>query len=356
MSNLEFLEKTLTERGLDCKVNHELAAYTTWKIGGKADLFIKVNSSDDLLFALYEAQKHKVPYTILGWGSNVLISDEGIRGLVIKNAGREIKINDEKTTETIEAKEPKARLQEVDKDNYYSFQDLDYDESSFPSVEVEVDSGAYLPYLINILIDKGITGLQWFAGIPGTAGGAVYNNIHGGSHFFSEYVKSVTALNENGDLIEYSKDQMGFDYDYSIFHNNNDAIISVKLILRRGDKEKARKTSIAWATRKRLQPANSAGCTFQNVDLETQQQYNLESNSWGYIIDKILNFKGYQVGKARISQKHAAFIETEQGAKASDVLAIFEKVHTESQNKLGIVPKAEIFFLGFNEEEISKYR
>lgn len=353
------LEKTLSERGITCKPDHELASYTTWKIGGKADLFATVNSSADLLFAVHEAQKNKIDYTILGWGSNVLISDQGIRGLVIKNASREIKITDAKTDhqiETIEATEPQARLEQVDKENYYSFQDLDYDESEFRSVEVEVDSGVYLPYLINILINKGITGLQWFAGIPGTVGGAVYNNIHGGSHFFSEYVTSVSALNSDGELVDYSKDQMNFEYDYSIFHDNSDVIINIKLALRAGDKDRARETSIAWATRKRLQPANSAGCSFQNIDVETQNRLNLESSSWGYIIDKVLNLKGYRVGKAHISEKHAAFIETDPSAKASDVLAIFEKIHTESQKTLGIVPKAEIFFLGFDDAEISKYR
>lgn len=357
MSNIELLKDTLRDKGIEYKIDHDLAPYTTWKIGGKADLFVTTNSRENLLFILTNAQKHKIPYTIIGWGSNILISDEGITGLVIRNTSKRIEINNNGKVETIDSNKPEVHLQEVDTQNYYSFKDLDYDESEFPLIEVEVDSGVSLPYLINTLIDKGITGLQWFAGIPGTVGGAVYNNIHGGSYFISEYVKSVLALDDKGHTINYSPDKLDFDYDYSIFHTNNDAIISIKLLLRLGNKERARQTYISWMTRKRIQPSNSAGCILQNIDADTQKKYNLESNSWGYIIDKVLNLKGYRVGKAHISHKHAAFIETEQGAKATDILKILEKIHTESQKQLGIIPtKSEIIFLGFKENEISKYK
>lgn len=356
---LDELKNDLQERGMACSQDTPLAKYTTLKIGGNADLFTNVTSNDNLIYAVQKAQEYQIPYTILGWGSNILISDKGIRGLVIKNSSKEIVIEDSShtiTSETIKVEEPEARLQTVDSENYYSFEDLDYDESKFPLVRVKVDSGVYLPYLINILIEKGITGLQWFAGIPGTVGGAVFNNIHGGSHFFSEYVESVSVLTQEGEIKEQFKEQLDFGYDYSVFHTNKDTIISVNLLLRLGEKNRARATSIAWATRKRLQPSNSAGCSFQNLDKESQLSLNLESNSWGYIIDKILKLKGYQVGKAKISEKHAAFIETQPGATAADVLAIFEKIHTESKKALGITPKAEIFFLGFSNSEVEKYR
>lgn len=353
---LDKLKNDLQERGLVCSKDTPLAKYTTLKIGGNADLFTNITTSDDLIYAVQKAQEYQIPYTVLGWGSNVLISDKGIRGLVIKNSSKEITIDDSSHAIERETIKPEARLQTVDSENYYSFEDLDYDESGFPIVSVKVDSGVYLPYLINILIGKGITGLQWFAGIPGTVGGAVFNNIHGGSHFFSEYVESVDVLTQDGEVKELLKEQLDFGYDYSLFHTNKDTIITVKLLLRLGDKNRARETSIAWATRKRLQPSNSAGCCFQNLDQGTQTQLSLESNSWGYIIDKILNLKGYQVGNAKISEKHAAFIETQSGATAADVLAIFEKIHTDSKDKLGITPKAEIFFLGFADSEVEKYR
>lgn len=354
-NNLESLKNKLSSNGLTVLTDHELAPYTTWKIGGKADLFIHVRTTDQLVFAVNTAKELDVNYTILGWGSNVLISDKGIRGLVIKNSAQEIIIKGE-TNEIIKTDNKiEARLQVVDKKNYYDFSDLDYDESSYPTVEVSVASGTYLPYLINTLIDKGVTGLQWFSGIPGTIGGAVFNNIHGGNRFIGEFVKSVDVLTEVGERKILDKSELSLDYDYSVFHTNHDVILGVNLLLHLGDKNRAKNTSIAWATRKRLQPPNSAGCCFQNLDKSVQESLNLESNSWGYIIDKVLNLKGYTVGKAMVSPKHAAFIETQKGAKASDILNIFDKIYPESYKKLKITPRNEIFFLGFEASEVERF-
>lgn len=355
MNNLDKLKTELEKINSSVRLDQPLAKYTTWRIGGPADIFFQANTIDELSTAVKKAKELEVPYTILGWGSNVLISDQGIRGLVIKNASKEIEIKGKTENNFPSEKEIEARLNAVDKEQYYNFEDLDFDESNFPAVEVNVASGVYLPYLINITIDKGITGLQWFAGIPGTVGGAVYNNIHGGTRFFSEVVESVYVLTEKNEFITIPKKDLAFDYDYSIFHTNKDVILSVNLILREGDKERARNTSIAWATRKRLQPANSAGCCFQNIDKSAQNKLNLESNSWGYIIDKILGLKGKQIGNAKISEKHAAFIETQPGASSNDVLGLFEIIYNESKRKLGITPRAEIFFLGFDESEMEKF-
>lgn len=355
--SLTKLKQDLDDRSISYKEDHELARYTTWKVGGPADIFVTTYTNDDLQFIIKSAIKNTIPYTILGGGSNVLISDNGIRGIVIRNMARNITIANTiyKQPKTPNEKVLQARLVQVHKEDYYSFEDLDFDESHYPTIQVQADSGVYLAYLIHFLINKGVTGLQWFSGIPGTLGGAVFNNIHGGSHFFSEYVNIVTALNAKGEIVKYFNNDLNFDYDYSIFHKNDDVILTVDLILRKGDKEKAQKASMAWTDRKRLQPSNSAGCCFQNIDIETQEKLNVESNSWGYIIDKILNLKGYKIGGAHISEKHAAFIETVPPVKASDILEIFDKVYLESKKRLGIVPKPEIFFLGFKPSEVSKY-
>lgn len=355
MNNLQELKEALDKFNSTSKFDEPLAKFTTWRIGGPADLFFQANSTKDLTLAVKKAMELQIPYTILGWGSNVLISDKGIRGLVIKNASRDIEIKGKSDIQFTSIQEIEARLSAVDKEKYYNFEDLDFDESHFPPIELTVASGVYLPYLINVTIDKGITGLQWFAGIPGTIGGAVYNNIHGGSRFFSEVVKSVNVLTEKGDFQSLPNNILKFDYDYSIFHENKDVILSVDLVLREGEKERARNTSIAWATRKRLQPANSAGCCFQNIDKPTQTRLNLESNSWGYIIDKVLGLKGKEIGKAKISEKHAAFIETQPGASSSDVLNLFDTIYETSNKRLGITPKTEIFFIGFDHSEINKY-
>lgn len=355
MNNLNKLKEELDKINSSGKLNEPLAKYTTWKIGGPADIFFQANSIEELIQAVTKANELQIPFTILGWGSNVLISDRGIRGLVIKNASREVEIKGRSEIDFISINEIEARLSAVDKEKYYNFEDLDFDESHYPPIHLIVASGVYLPYLINSTIEKGITGLQWFAGIPGTVGGAVYNNIHGGTRFFSEVVESVNVLTENGEFKTLNKNELDFDYDYSIFHKNKNVILSVNLILREGDKERARNTSVAWATRKRLQPANSAGCCFQNIEKSTQIDLKLESNSWGYIIDKILGLKGKVIGKAKISEKHAAFIETQPGASSEDVMGLFELIYQTSKKELGITPRTEIFFLGFEEHEVKKF-
>ncbi|MFQ5492726.1 MAG: UDP-N-acetylmuramate dehydrogenase [Candidatus Dojkabacteria bacterium] len=351
--NLDKLESQLKKLGV--RKNVQLAQYTTWKVGGPADLFLEVDSTDDLIMAVKEAHKHAVPVTVLGWGSNVLISDEGIRGLIVRNKSSRIDIKGEcKHPHSKKATHP--RLVQVDTENYYSFSEVDYEESETQLTEVVIDSGVSLQLAINKLINEGLTGLQWFSGIPGTIGGAIINNIHGGTHFIEEYVGSVEILTASGDVEALSHDKLGFDYDSSRFQNSDEVVLRVTFCLHRGDKDKAKKAAVEWATKKQLQPHNTAGCCFQNITPEKQTELKLESNGWGYIIDQVLNLKGKSIGGAMISPKHAAFIENTGGATAQDILGLFELIFIESEKTLGITPKAEIFFLGFPDEVVRKFR
>jgi UDP-N-acetylmuramate dehydrogenase len=345
--------KQLTHENLQFKINELLAQYTTWKIGGPADILSIANSIKEFRKLIQLSKQYNIPYTVLGGGSNVLISDAGLRGLTIINKINHLSINHESQVQVNEALIP--RLQQLDTDTYYSFQDLNYDEGDQPKINVIVGSGFYLPQLINVLIAKGVTGLQWFAGIPGTIGGAIYNNIHGGSHFISEFVSSVTILNAQDEIITLPRAELDFDYDYSKFHNSKDIILEISLILNKGDTVKAQKAAMAWAQKKRIQPYRSAGCCFQNIDTPTMQKLNLQTTSWGYIIDNILHLKGTKIGDAVISDKHAAFIENTGKAKASDVLQLFDTIYQESRATLGITPKLEIFLLGFPESTVKKY-
>ncbi len=337
------------------KLNEPLAPYTTLKVGGPADILYTANSTDDLVKAVKLAKEHDIPITLLGWGSNVLISDKGIRGLVIRIKSDGIKIIGEKGKTTKVETKTKARLKQPDSKNYYDFGELDYDESDQPLVHIELDAGVPTPLAVNALINQGITGLQWFAGIPGTIGGAIFNNIHGGAHFMEEYVDSVKILNENLEIETLPKEKLEFDYDYSRFHKTKEIILSVNFNLYKGDAERARATSIEWAKRKKIQPARSAGCCWTNIDEEIQQKLKFESNSWGYIIDKKLGLKGESRGGATISEAHAAFIETREGATAEDVLGLMKLIYSESKEKLGITPTPEIFLLGFKKEEIKEF-
>lgn len=357
MDNTQKFTTELEKAGISYKIDAPLKSFTTWKIGGPADVLVEVTQKDELIEVVKIARAHNVPITILGSGSNVLISDEGIRGIVIINRIEYLIVADENITHSIkeEADKIQARLDQVDKEAYYDFEELDYDESDRPQVLVTVSSGYYLPKLINASIAKGATGLQWFAGIPGTLGGAVYNNIHGGSHFLSEFVKDITVLDENNEIKTLQNEELGFEYDSSNLHNSKNIILEVKLTLYKGDPKRALKTAIGWAQKKRMQPYNSAGCCFKNITATEMERLNLLSSSWGYIIDKILALKGITAGGAKISERHAAFIENTGNATADDVLDLFDLIYSSAKDKLGITPKPEIFLLGFSREVINKY-
>lgn len=355
--NLEELTRQLTAHNMPYKLNEQLAPYTTFKIGGPTDIFVEAKSKEQLIDVIKLAKISNVPYTIIGWGSNVLVSDKGIRGLVVRNNANNIKILDANNKETEQngqllndnshevAKE--ARLDQLEPEKYYSFSDLDYDESTSSKIKVEIESGSGLPITIARLIKNGITGLQWFGGIPGTVGGAVYNNIHGGSHFLAEYINKVVILDPaTNELKTYSKAECEFGYDFSRFHKSKEVILSVVLDLYEGDADKAKYVFQEWTRRKAIQPQKSAGCVWQNLSEKEKENLKLESTSWGYIIDKILGLKGKQIGGAQISEKHAAFIENIGNAKASDVLELMELIKKTSLEKLGIEPKSEIFLLG----------
>lgn len=361
-SNTQQLIDELTKVDITIKINEPLAPFTTWEIGGPAEVFITITTIEQAQKALRLADKYNVPVTFLGGGSNVLINDSGIKGLILKNELRGISLTSKQgqtkiqQDQNVEQTDIKARLQQVEIKEYYDFSELDYDESSNPRTIVTVESGTSLSYTINNLIAEGITGLQWFAGIPGTIGGAVLNNIHGGSHFFSEYIDSVKVIDLKGKIHILSKPDLQYDYDYSVLQDNTRFIVSVDLNLYKGDKQKAQKTAIIWAqNKKKKQPYNTAGCCFKNILTQEMHQLKLESNSWGYIIDKKLGLKGYSIGGAKISDLHAAFIENTGQATSTDVLALLNLIHERSQNILGITPKTELFFLGFDPQKISKF-
>lgn len=338
-----------------------LAKYTTVKIGGPAEVFCKTKTSEEFIELVKFATENNIPLTILGWGANTLISDEGIRGLVIKNSAQNIKILDDvATNDKLENKTDKSdsliqsrwHSDKVRGSFKYEFSDLDYDEFEFPTVMVEIDSGVSLPYAINSLINKGITGLQWYSRIPATVGGAIYNNIHGGTHFISEIIESIKVIDEKGNLKIIDKSELKAGYDISRFHNSKEIIISAKLKLFRGNKEKAKAVATEWAVRKAIQPQQSLGCIFQNISNEEKEKLKLPTTSVGYIVEHILNKKNFQIGDAKVSDKHAAFIENVGQATAKDYLKIIKIIIEETKIKTGITLKPEIFFLGFKKQDL----
>jgi UDP-N-acetylmuramate dehydrogenase len=355
--NQEFLEKISK---YSPKFDYPLAEYTTYKIGGPAEVLVVVKNSNDLEELIGSALKFEIPYRIIGWGANVLIADRGLKGLVIINRSRNILIHDKDSQEVqLEEKEEdffnpfiQPRHATADEE-FYSFEDLDYQETG-ERVKVTFDSGVDLPFAIAYSLKNGLTGLQWFAGIPSTLGGALYNNIHGGTRHFSDYFVSAKVLDPQKGVEIYDYKKFQFGYDQSILRNNPRLVVlNITLNLFHGDKDKAQYVAREWSKRKRRQAKNSCGCVFKNIPAEKQEELNLPTPSVGYIVDKKLEWSGRSQGKAQISTEHANFILNQGGAKASDVLQLIKEISLATKKQFTLTLEPEINLLGFSEAELS---
>lgn len=339
------------------RINEPLSKHTFLKIGGPADLYYEANTSDELIGAYKSAASFKIPVTILGWGSNILVSDKGVRGLVIVNLSKEIKmLNPSK--ENLSKKNPTSRWESDNTQGTfkYEFKDLDYSEESSKRIDVKIDSGVGLANAREYLYRYGITGFQWYAGIPGTVGGAVFNNIHGGTHFLSEVIKSVKVLTADGKVKELSIDEIGVDYDKSRFHKSKELIVSVLFSLYLGDVDKAKYVTEEWEKRKNIQPRNSPGCAFQNITQEQKIKLGFPTTSVGFIVEHELGMTDFRIGDAAVSTNHHNFIVNLGHATASDYLSVVKEIYRRTKEKLGIELVPEIFFLGFEDNEIKEFR
>lgn len=332
-----------------------LAAYTTVRIGGPAEVFARIKTSSDLEAVAVYARKNQIPLTILGWGANTLIADRGLRGIVIRNDTSDITVHENIPEQVTAAPTVAARWKSDDSQGNakYDFSDLDFSEKESPRAFVTLESGVSLPLAINVLLSKGITGLQWYARIPASIGGAIYNNIHGGTHFISEVLTAVHVITPDGTKKTIPVSELEVGYDYSRFHHSNEVIIAADFLLYKGDVVQARAVAQEWAQRKKIQPQNSLGCVFQNITREDQEKNQLPTPSIGYIVQHVLGLQGFSIGDAKVSTHHAAFIENVGHATAADYLTVIKTIITKTKEKLGIKLKPEIFFLGFTKDELT---
>ena len=392
------------------ETNQPLAPYTSWKIGGPAEILIQAKNSKELLEILEICLENNLKWTILGKGSNVLINDQGLKGVVIINDSKQMEIlNQEdhgslgKTLEKNDLYDYQSpyiepRHTETKDSQFYSFEDLDFKENGQKKT-VRIDSGVFLPLAINWTLKNGLTGLQWFSGIPGTLGGSLYNNIHGGTHHFSEYFKMAKVLIPKTDkeaierlkkLIEKEKKKgsnksnnsknqpksfkmpnnkilqendlylvalvnfnfFNFGYDQSFIRRKENQVMVLEVYLdlfqaSSEQLEKAQKTAKEWAKRKKIQPKKSCGSVFQALPDSIQKKLGYPTPSAGYIIDKILNLKGKEVGGAKIAQQHSNFIINHKDATASDVMKLIQEIQTQAKIKLNLELELEINLLGF---------
>ncbi len=321
--SLQKLKKTLGERARE---NESLARYTTLKIGGPADLFYEAKTIEELAEAITAARKLNVPVFILGGGTNILIGDRGIRGLVVKNATDRIAIAGAKGK--FESGENKS------------------------TVFVEADSGVIMNKLVRFTIEEGLSGLEMQLGLPGTVGGAMYMNSKWTKPegYVGDSVHQATILTKQGEVKVVPRSYFQFGYDKSILQESPDVVLRVVFALKRLPKEKLWEVANdVMKYRRETQPqgVKSPGCTFRNIARSQAMSIPTPNHttSAGFLVDHA-GLKGMRVGNAQISPVHANFIINLGGASADDVVKLIEKARIQVKKKFGVTLAEEIVRIG----------
>jgi UDP-N-acetylmuramate dehydrogenase len=292
------------------KQDEPLAQYTTFKIGGPADLFYDATSTDDLAGAVTAAKDLGIEYFVLGLGANILIGDKGFRGLIVRNTSSHLRFFDD------------GRLW--------------------------VESGAIMARLIPQAVERGWSGLEHYVGIPSTVGGAVWQNLHFLSPaparertmFIAEVFKSAELLTHDGERRTVDRDYMQFGYDTSTLHKQRDIALAVTFQLDPGDKavmHRIMQENLSWRGGKHpwLEYHPSAGSIFKKI----------EGVGAGRLIDDV-GLKGFRLGDAQISHIHANIMVNLGKATAKDVRGLIAIAQEKVQQRFGHHLEPEIGFIG----------
>ncbi len=285
------------------KQNVVLAKYTTYKIGGPADYFISVKNFEELKKALRFVEDNSLPFFVLAGGSNVLFSDDGFRGLVIKIDNKELSIYEN---------------------------------------EITVGAGVLMNDIVSQSIENGLAGLEWAGGLPGTAGGAIRGNAGCFGGEIKDIVKKVTAVTYGGEIKLYKGEDCCFNYRDSIFKHNKEIIMSAVFKLRAGNRENLKATAfdhIKYRQMKHCTP--SCGSVFKNCFLEDGSVLPV-----GTLIEAC-GLKGKTSGGAKITEEHANIIHNFNHAKATDVLDLINLAKEKTKKEFGIELEEEVQLVGF---------
>jgi len=304
------------------RVNEPLARFTTFKIGGPADLFFEAQTKQELVDVLVLARKNSIPVFVLGGGTNILISDKGIRGLVVKNSTRHIVT--------------RAALGTVQKGKVSR------------RVFVEAESGAIFNTLVRYTVDEGLKGLEMHLGLPGTVGGAIYMNSKW-THpiaYVGDVLYQAEILTQSGEQKIVPQRYFHFGYDKSSLQKTKDIVLTVTFALEKEDKERLwgiANESIKYRQSTQPQGVFTAGCTFRNVPQSTVLSLGLpkEATSAGFLIDHV-GLKGKIIGDAQISSVHANFIVNKGHARYSDVIELINIAKENVKKQFGVVLEEEI--------------
>jgi UDP-N-acetylmuramate dehydrogenase len=289
-----------------------LAPLTTFKVGGAADWLLTLETSGEIADALRLAREAGVPVRVLGGGSNVLVADRGVRGLVLRLRG--------------------SRADRL------------------PDGCVRADAALTINGLVRWTINRGIAGLEAWAGTPGTVGGAVYGNAHFQGRNIGELIERVTLVDRDGRVSTVPAREMEFGYDYSRLQRTHE--IAVAADFRSGDGDPAALRAVArqsLAFRKRTQPLESAsaGCIFQNPDPSRDRVPEGIPSSAGALVDRA-GLKGSREGGAQVSPTHANFIVNDGSASAAQIRALVDRCKAAVRDRFGVELREEIVYVGFD--------
>lgn len=287
-----------------------LDAYTTFKIGGPADLLYEADTADALANAILTARQAEVPYFVLGLGANVLIADKGVRGLVIRNVA----------THTMFHEDGRVRA----------------------------ESGAVMSQLIPEAVRRGWSGLEHYVGIPSTVGGAIWQNLHFLSPaperertmFIAEVFESAEILSEENERKMVDRDYVQFGYDDTVFHHRRDVALAATFRLEKKDPaimHKIMQENLSWRGSRHpwLDWHPSAGSIFKKI----------EGVGAGRLVDAC-GLKGYRIGDAQISHIHANIMVNLGDATSADVIALVRHAQKMVKERSGHDLEPEINFVG----------
>jgi len=296
-----FIAELQAISNLEIRFDEMMSNHTTWKIGGPADLMIIPQNKEQLVQAVRVLHKHEIPWVVLGRGSNMLVSDKGIRGVTIKLGGTFDEIHFDGT--------------EVTAGGAYSF------------VKLAVQAGK-----------KGLTGLEFAGGIPGSVGGAVYMNAGALGSDVSRILKQAEVLLNTGEVITMQNNDLQYAYRHSLLQQEPGIVLEAIFQLAPGNREEITASMAANKDRRlRTQPLKMASCgsVFRNPE--------------GTFAAKLIEeagLKGLRVGGAEVSTMHANFIVNIGNATAEDVLALIKKIQDIILESNGIVLVPEVLVLG----------
>ncbi|HEY6358414.1 MAG TPA: UDP-N-acetylmuramate dehydrogenase [Vicinamibacterales bacterium] len=311
-TDVSALGRGLVERlGVDrIRLAAPLAPLTTFKVGGPADVLVRVDSVEDLSRVVTLAADASVPVHVIGGGSNLLVSDAGVRGVVLR-----------------------LELTRIEQAGEH---------------RVRAGAGVTINGLVRWTVGRGLAALEAWAGTPGTVGGAIRGNAHYGGRNIGDLVHEVSLVGPAGACLAVPREAMGFAYDTSRIPETREVVASAEFRVLPGDADALRAVARqSLAHRKRTQPlaSQSAGCVFQNPDRVRDRVPDDVPASAGALIDRA-GLKGHRIGGAMISPLHANFIVNLGGATAADIVALMALARKAVHDRFGVRLRDEIVRLG----------